>query len=270
MNEHAYIVIPASAREQLQLRGNELLIWSIINGFSQDGESWFTGSLSYLIEWTGASKPTVINTLKSLTEKGLLIRREREISNVKTVDYQAAFPTLEPLPAEHKPAEKVPNEGWSKNLTSGKETLPPPVKKFDRGGKKILPNNIEDNINNNPPISPQGESDPQQGNTEKAKQTEMFTRFWAAYPNRKAKKNARKAWDRLKPTEQLLETILAAIEREKHSPQWQRENGRFIPLPASWLNGERWEDEDTRPAPAAESAVPPPQQQAPDRRDYAW
>lgn len=71
----------------------------------------------------------------------------------------------------------------------------------------------------------------------------LFDRFWAAYPRKEAKAKARKAWEKLSPDTALCRKMSAALDRQKSSEQWQRDNGRYIPLPASWLNGLRWEDE---------------------------
>lgn len=71
-----------------------------------------------------------------------------------------------------------------------------------------------------------------------------FDRFWEAYPRRQGKEAARKAWAKMRPDEALLEDMLAALERQRASDQWCKDGGRFIPLPATWLNGRRWEDED--------------------------
>ena len=72
---------------------------------------------------------------------------------------------------------------------------------------------------------------------------DRFAMFWKAYPRRTAKGNAEKAWRKIKPGQELTGHILDSIERHKHSDQWQKEGGRFIPHPATWLNGKRWEDE---------------------------
>lgn len=74
-------------------------------------------------------------------------------------------------------------------------------------------------------------------------ETDGFERFWQTYPRKKAKDAALKAWKKLKPDKNLLNVILAAIEREKLSDQWRKDNGQFIPYPATWLNGRRWEDD---------------------------
>jgi hypothetical protein len=70
-----------------------------------------------------------------------------------------------------------------------------------------------------------------------------FEKFWAAYPRKTAKKNAVRAWQKLKPDEPTLDTVLNAIENQKKSEQWQRDGGQYIPHPATWLNQCRWEDE---------------------------
>ena len=87
----------------------------------------------------------------------------------------------------------------------------------------------KDNI---PPKSPKGE---------------LFEKFWAAYPKKVGKQAAQKAWSRLKPNNELTETILQAIERQKSSIQWSTNNGQFIPNPTTWLNQGRWEDEVQTP-----------------------
>ncbi|MEA4901887.1 DUF6291 domain-containing protein [Desulfitobacterium sp.] len=72
-----------------------------------------------------------------------------------------------------------------------------------------------------------------------------FDQFWSAYPKKVGKEAARKAWNKIKPSAALLRKILDAIESAKQSEQWQREKGRYIPNPATWLNQGRWDDELT-------------------------
>lgn len=67
-----------------------------------------------------------------------------------------------------------------------------------------------------------------------------FEAFWGAYPRRQGKKPARRAFSKVGVP---IDVLLAAIERQKRSEQWQREGGRFIPLASTWLNQGRWEDE---------------------------
>ena len=77
---------------------------------------------------------------------------------------------------------------------------------------------------------------------EKAKaQLELFNQFWAAYPRKTAKQDAVKAFAKLNATPELLEIMLKAIEKQMVSHQWS--DPQYIPHPATWLNGHRWEDE---------------------------
>ena len=72
---------------------------------------------------------------------------------------------------------------------------------------------------------------------------EEFAAFWSAYPRHTDKQAALRAFEKLKPDETMMQTMLAAIERQKQSAQWTKDGGQFIPHPATWLNGRRWEDE---------------------------
>lgn len=77
----------------------------------------------------------------------------------------------------------------------------------------------------------------------KKEYTCSFEQFWSAYPKKTAKSTALRAWEKLKPDMELVSKILEALEKQKNTSQWQKENGQFIPYPATWLNGKRWEDE---------------------------
>ena len=78
----------------------------------------------------------------------------------------------------------------------------------------------------------------------------LFARYWAAVPNKKAKQDAVRAFRRLKPTEEVLNRMLAALTVAKASAEWQKHEGMYIPYPAKWLRGGCWEDEatDLRPS----------------------
>ena len=83
------------------------------------------------------------------------------------------------------------------------------------------------------------------GKVSKGKDThsEGFDVFWKTYPRKTAKGDAERAWLKLNPTVEFQKKIIAAVEKAKQSEQWQRDAGRFIPYPATYLNGKRWEDE---------------------------
>lgn len=67
-----------------------------------------------------------------------------------------------------------------------------------------------------------------------------FSRFWSKYPRRIGKQDAFRAWKK-HGCHKLVEEIIVALDRQ-HA--WMtREEGRFIPNPATWLNQGRWDDE---------------------------
>lgn len=68
-----------------------------------------------------------------------------------------------------------------------------------------------------------------------------FDRFWLKYPRRDAKKDATKVWIQLDPDDALIDTILEALEWQ--CELWADMERRFIPLPATYIRGERWTDE---------------------------
>ena len=72
-----------------------------------------------------------------------------------------------------------------------------------------------------------------------------FEIFWAAYPKKKGKKQAIRAWEKIKPSPTIAEAekLAQIVSMQARTPQWTKDGGEFIPLPATWLNGERWNDE---------------------------
>ncbi len=109
---------------------------------------------------------------------------------------------------------------------------------------------IENNCNQMKANVPVIQSNPIQVESETETETEAraraFDAFWIAYPKKVGKEAARKAFAKVKAP---VETLIAAVKQQKNSPQWKKENGQFIPNPATWLNQGRWEDEIPGTAP---------------------
>ena len=76
---------------ELSLSGNDLICYAVIYGFSQDDNFW-EGSQSYLSDWLGVSRRTVIDILKRLISNGLIAKQEYEVNNVKFCKYKAIVP----------------------------------------------------------------------------------------------------------------------------------------------------------------------------------
>ena len=80
---------------------------------------------------------------------------------------------------------------------------------------------------NNPPKPPRGGPD-------------GFEEFYTAYPKKEGRALAAKAFAKITAP---LSDLMAALDWQCKSHKWLKEGGQFVPLPASWLNGERWKDE---------------------------
>jgi len=117
-------------------------------------------------------------------------------------------------------------------------------------GKPALTQNPEPRTQK--PGTRNAETQNPEGNPEPApmarRAVDGFEQFWAAYPKKKAKDDARKAWEKHRPDGELLLTILAAIAAQRLSSDWLKERGRYIPYPATWLNRGQWSDAADPPA----------------------
>lgn len=88
VNRDNYIVLQGWMLTELELKGNELIVYACIYGFSQSEQQAFSGSLQYLADWTNSTKQSVINCLKSLVEKGYIDKTDKYINGVKFCEYR--------------------------------------------------------------------------------------------------------------------------------------------------------------------------------------
>jgi len=139
-------------------------------------------------------------------------------------------------------------KSWEVRENIGKMTK----KGWTKGGSEMVQSNDEPKPNSssssssslkeNPPISPPKKKGGT-GVVFSELQEKQFNQFWDAYPKKQKKEDARKAWLKIKPDDPLLQNMLQAVKTQEQSEQWQKEEGQYIPMPATWLNGKRWEDE---------------------------
>lgn len=123
------------------------------------------------------------------------------------------------------------SESAKKRALTGKRVSRHRVKSCNAGSvTKTLPEKRrEEKSKKNPPNPPSAD--------------DGFAAFWAVWPRKVAREAAVKAWTKLAPDAALQAVILAAVARQRQWPQWVKDGGQYIPHPASWLNGRRWEDE---------------------------
>ena len=182
IRDNNYYIIHGWMLNQLNLKGTQLQIYAIIYGFSQDRESNFSGSLSYLCDFTGVSKPTVIKDLKELQEKGLITKTVNVINGIHFNTYRANFN-----------GSKESLLGGKKPLQGSKETLP---QNGCLGSKETLPNkesldlyNESDKESNNESLNCSFGNEPKKErtkNTDKEAE-ELFEALWKKYPVKRGK-----------------------------------------------------------------------------------
>lgn len=147
IKKESFFTVQAFMINELKLKGNELLIYAIIFGFSQAENQFFTGSLNYLASWCGISSKTTVKTiLNNLIDKGLLEKEDIYKNGVKYCKYKALteIKTIS-IPADEnkkncKGISKI-DIGYTKNCYRG-------VSKIDMGISEIVPNNIDIHIDN--------------------------------------------------------------------------------------------------------------------------
>ena len=130
-----YVMVQGWMRTELDLKGNDLFLYAMIYGFTQDGETEFSGSLRYMQEWLGVgSKHTVLDALERLHQKGYIKKRTSVENGIKRSYYVAA-------------------QRGSAEIALGSAEIA-------LGSAKTAPNNIKDNIEDILVIKDNGGSDP--------------------------------------------------------------------------------------------------------------
>lgn len=215
-----YAVIPAEVRYDAELPPNAKLLYGEISALLSD-EGYCYASNQYFADLFQLTTRTVSDLVAKLqdrghisvvirhNDKGKVVRREIRC----TVSLRHAQPVEEIF---HTPRKNLPG-GIEENF------------------QYTNTSNTNLNIPRDAQVAVSGGNEQGQ-----AAAPDPFDVFWAAYPLKKSKKDARKAFAKVKAP---LDTLLAALERQKKTPAWTKDGGRYIPYASTWLNGERWEDE---------------------------
>lgn len=207
------IWIPREVWLDSKLNALDKVIFAEIDSFSSIGKVCFQNNAT-IAEFCQCSESKVSKTVSKLIDLGYIRcvsfdGRKRYLQsclvNFTTLDSKKSEAAEQNLPHTNKP--------------TGKSTINP----------------------HNPPKGERAETH------RRAKTTDYdadgFAAFWAAYPKKAGKADALKAWNKLAPDVVLQEQMGKALEVQKQSQQWRKDGGQYIPMPSTWLNGKRWEDE---------------------------
>jgi len=241
--EEGFTVLPNSLLRDSRLSLKTKGLFCMMLSFPGD----WSYSIGGLVSICGAGRDAIRGALRELEAAGYLERERAHDTGgrfsgvVYTLHEQSCTPLSgNPSVDGDTPMSDFPT---SENPTSENPTL-----------------QNKDYINT-PYSPPEGEGVPGEKHTPGAAgytpDTDLFERFWAAYPRKRNKDRARRAWKRLHPDMETCRAMSAALERDKRSRQWTKDSGEFIPHASTWLNNRPWEDGDDAP-PTPSTAQPEP------------
>lgn len=202
--------------------------------FASDDGSGIWASKQHIADDLEITKRSVQNAIAKLVEAGLI--REVGTSKCKngfTYEYDMNMHAISMLPSVKDRGEP---DSPVKHVHLTDETRSP------HGVNDVHPNHTRTIL------EPNGLFDlPEQAETAE----NGFDSFWAKYPRKVKKKDAKARWDKItKKTDPKL--IMAKLEQSL--PEMRKTEDRFIPHPTSWLNSEPWQD-GTPKAPAQKSST---------------
>lgn len=222
-----HIVIQGWMVNELELKGNELLIYAIIYGFSQTENQKFTGSLQYLSDWTNSTKQGVIKNLKSLVEKGYITKDEKIINGVKFCEYHST--------KFNRVVNKV--EQGSKQSLIG-------------GSKQSLSNNIDiDNKDNNIDNNKENIGNKVAGVLSKELDIlkNEFEGLWLMYPKKRGKKEAFESYCKYRKSlgadYTTKEDVEKGISNYNNYIKVNHIQDRFIKYGSKFFEERAWEDD---------------------------
>ena len=203
-----YVNIAGWMIRELNLKGNELIIYAIIYGFTQAEDQVFNGGLEYLAQWTNSTQQGVHKNLKSLIDKELIVVRKVKTNKGQCCEYKATTSTKFNTPTSTK---------FNKGI---KQSLSTPIKQSL--SNNINNNNISNNINN--------------------KQLEKeFNQIWELYPRKVGKSPALAKYIKARKDGVEFETVKAGVEN--YARFVKGKNEKYIKHGSTWFNQKGWEDE---------------------------
>lgn len=80
---------------------------------------------------------------------------------------------------------------------------------------------------------------------------DAFSQWWKNYPRKVGKAAAQREWNKIRPTPELVEKMLTALEWQIAQPEWQ--DLQYVPHGRTYLHNERWDDEPPKRASVAKA-----------------
>ena len=224
-----WAVLPAAVRYNDELPPNAKLLYAEISALT-DQRGYCYASNEYFMRLYNLSERTIRRLISELARLGYVSIADGDGGRERRKIYAGVNPLL----GNPDKNDRVPGQ----NLPGSPD--------------KNVPHNKKDNKKaNNPPKAPQGAGADYVPKTAPDWKPKRFDSFWKFYPLHKSKQATIRAWDKLKPSDELLAVIGRALkrqiaEKEQHGDPWK--------LHAStYLNQARWTDETEPAAPTAQA-----------------
>lgn len=222
-----YSVLPASVRYDKRLKANEKLLYSEITVLCNKTGCCYANN-EYFAELYDVHKNTISIWINNLKELGYIYTKIMYQDDNKTIDKRLIFLSEIVL--------REIAQNYCENHEGGINDF---IDRYQQKHLDPINENIEDNntsINNKyTPYIPLKKNDDTY--------LKSFEKFWREYPKKQNKKKVIDWFKKNKPNDELMQIILEKIRLLKKTEQWQKNNNQFVPMPSTWLNNKRWEDE---------------------------
>ncbi len=218
-----WAILPASVRYDQNLIPNAKLLYAEITAL-QEATGYCFATNQHLSSLFGLKPATITTLIKNLSDNGYI--NVEIIRNAETKEVlQRRISTTAKLPSVSDTSPIKIEEGS-------------PIKTEESPPEKSKENNTSNLL---PPKAPQGGRRRRETKEAPDHEPERFLKFWEFYPRHESKQAAIRAWDRLSPSSDLIDTMAKALKKQTQSESWQA--GIGIPYASTWLNNSRWEDE---------------------------
>ena len=238
---------------------NRLVLVALADRYNDDtGVCW--PSIKSISKDIGVSVPTVHKAIRSLEEAGLIARgNPRWVAHLRP-DRRPTVWTLNLDMMKSEEGGREADNGVAEVLDRGEDVFTPQDERgkdvLTQRGKDVLTDGVKTSLykpKENPNLEPKNEpKDPYaRPSSERADaEAELVNEFddwYKDYPRKTGKGAARKAFLKARKAGVEVNTLKDGLERSKRS--WAVENRPKdkLPYPATWLNAESWDDEETRP-----------------------
>lgn len=242
-----WAVIPADIRYDPEVKASAKLLYGELTALcNKEGFCW--ASNEYFAKLYGLSTATVSRLVSQLEKRGYI---RCEMVPTKTGSQRRIYAGMFFVSEKKEGVDENVKRGIDENVKRG----------VDENVKGGLDENVKQNntsINNTPYSPPRRDGAPMRktrcGKNAPSWKPERFASFWAYYPRGENKQAAIRAWDKLRPSDELIDLMAMSLRRQMATEAWSR--GIGIPYASTWLNNRRWEDQLKAPPVTPEQPQP--------------